>query len=48
MNATLSNSGTVWPFVTVSLPQLSFELGSCEYFFASVHQVLSLPAFSCA
>ena len=34
-NTTLSNSGTVWPFETVSLPQLFFEPGSCEYFFAS-------------
>jgi len=42
-NATLSNSGTVWPREIVSWPPCAFELGSCEYFFASV--AMSAPAF---
>src|SRR4029077_2675775 len=43
--ASLSNSGTVWPFVKVALPQVELEDGSLEYFFASAHQ--SPPLFSC-
>ena len=34
-NAVVSNAATVWPLVIVSLPPLSYDPGSCEYFFAS-------------
>ena len=40
-----SNSGTSLPLVAVNLPPLSFEPGSCEYFFASAAK--SAPALSC-
>ena len=48
LKSALSNSATVCPCVNVALPQVALELGSCEYFFASVHHVAALPAFSCA
>ncbi len=44
-NATLSNCGTVWPFVIVSLPPIFAEPGSFEYFFASTAKLA--PFFSC-
>src|SRR5262245_11904156 len=45
--SSLSNSGTVWPFGKLALPHLPEDDGSCEYFFASVHQVLSPAPASC-
>ena len=41
-NATLSNGATVSPYVMVSLPPTFAELGSFEYFFASVAKLSPL------
>ena len=42
----LSNSATVWPLVKLPFPQLNFEAGSREYFFASTHHVWLVPFWS--
>src|SRR5262249_11893568 len=47
VNAALSNSGTVWPFVNVALPHVFLLDGSCGYFFPGVHQTASDAPVSC-